>query len=114
MVPATSGLPEILIRAFPDDIRDHHPGADHRFLSRARQFPIRILAFTALWLLIVYIPVAHWIWGGGWLAGLGTLDFAGGIVVHTTAGVSALVAAILIGQAARLPPGLSSRRTDPA
>jgi len=58
-----------------------------------------VIAFCALWSLIVYAPVAHWVWGGGWLASkLGTLDFAGGIVVHTTAGVSALVAAMLVGK----------------
>jgi Amt family ammonium transporter len=58
-----------------------------------------VVGFCALWSLVVYAPVAHWIWGGGWLAArLGTLDFAGGIVVHTTAGVSALVAALLIGK----------------
>ncbi|WP_296680907.1 ammonium transporter [Novosphingobium sp.] len=57
------------------------------------------VAFTALWVLVVYSPVAHWIWGGGWLSSaIGTLDFAGGIVVHTTAGVSALVAALLVGK----------------
>lgn len=57
-----------------------------------------VVAFSALWGLLVYAPVAHWVWGGGWLsAAMGTRDFAGGIVVHTTAGVSALVAALLIG-----------------
>jgi Amt family ammonium transporter len=63
-----------------------------------------VIAFTALWSLIVYAPVAHWVWGGGWLASrLGTIDFAGGIVVHTTAGVSALVAALLIGKRTGFP-----------
>jgi Amt family ammonium transporter len=58
-----------------------------------------VVAFCAIWLLVVYAPVAHWVWGGGWLSSrLGTLDFAGGIVVHTTAGVSALVIAMLLGQ----------------
>lgn len=57
-----------------------------------------VIAFSALWLLVVYAPVTHWIWGGGWLSGLGVLDFAGGIVVHTTAGISALVAAIMLGK----------------
>ncbi len=58
-----------------------------------------VLAFCALWLLIVYAPVAHWLWGGGWLAtNFGTLDFAGGLVVHTTAGVSALLVALLLGK----------------
>jgi Amt family ammonium transporter len=57
-----------------------------------------VVGFCALWGLVVYVPVAHWIWGGGWMASrFGTLDFAGGIVVHTTAGVSALVAAWLLG-----------------
>lgn len=57
-----------------------------------------VLAFAGLWSVIVYAPVAHWIWGGGWLAQMGVRDFAGGIVVHTTAGVSALVAALIIGR----------------
>ena len=56
-----------------------------------------VVVFCALWSLVVYAPVAHWIWGGGWLASSGTLDFAGGLVVHTTAGVSALVVAVMMG-----------------
>ncbi|HHN65737.1 MAG TPA: ammonium transporter [Nitrospirae bacterium] len=55
------------------------------------------LLFILLWATFVYDPVAHWIWGGGWLSKLGVLDFAGGIVVHATAGVSALAAAIIVG-----------------
>ncbi|MHA6333444.1 ammonium transporter [Qipengyuania sp. CAU 1752] len=57
-----------------------------------------VIAFCALWGLAVYAPVAHWVWGGGWLSALGVVDFAGGIVVHTTAGVSALVVALLMGR----------------
>ncbi|MEY4377482.1 MAG: hypothetical protein RJB26_2032 [Pseudomonadota bacterium] len=56
-----------------------------------------VLGFTVLWLLLVYVPVAHWVWGGGWLAKLGVLDYAGGIVVHVNAGVAALVAALVVG-----------------
>jgi ammonium transporter, Amt family len=57
------------------------------------------LVFTLLWALLVYNPVAHWMWGiGGWLRNLGALDFAGGTVVHLTAGVSALAAAFVIGK----------------
>jgi Amt family ammonium transporter len=56
-----------------------------------------VLLFSALWLLVVYSPVAHWVWGGGWLAAMGALDFAGGIVVHVTAGVSAVVIAWMLG-----------------
>ncbi|HET7601252.1 MAG TPA: ammonium transporter [Gemmatimonadales bacterium] len=55
------------------------------------------LGFIVLWTLFVYAPVAHWVWGGGWLGKLGVLDFAGGTVVHINAGVSALVAAAVIG-----------------
>lgn len=57
-----------------------------------------MLAFSLLWTLFVYVPVAHWVWGGGWLAQWGVMDFAGGIVVHLTAGVAALIAAIMLGK----------------
>ena len=56
-----------------------------------------VLLFSGLWLLAVYAPVTHWVWGGGWLAQRHVMDFAGGLVVHATAGVSALVAALMIG-----------------
>jgi Amt family ammonium transporter len=56
-----------------------------------------MLLFSMLWLLLVYVPVAHWVWGGGWLAKLGLLDFAGGTVVHITAGVAALITALVVG-----------------
>ncbi len=55
------------------------------------------LAFAALWTLVVYAPVCHWVWGGGFLAGLGALDYAGGTVVHVNAGAAALVAALVLG-----------------
>ena len=56
------------------------------------------VVFTLLWATFVYDPVAHWVWGGGWLGQLGALDFAGGTVVHITSGVSALVAALVLGR----------------
>jgi Amt family ammonium transporter len=56
-----------------------------------------VLIFSAIWLLVVYVPITNWVWGGGWLAEMGLLDFAGGTVVHITAGVGALVAAMVIG-----------------
>jgi len=56
-----------------------------------------VMLFSALWLMVVYLPASHSIWGGGWMAKIGVRDFAGGIVVHTTAGVSALVLALMIG-----------------
>jgi ammonium transporter, Amt family len=62
-----------------------------------------VLGFTVLWLLLVYVPLAHWVWGGGWLAKLGVMDFAGGIVVHISAGVSALVCALVLGKRRGFP-----------
>ncbi|MGY2046714.1 ammonium transporter [Methylobacterium sp. JK268] len=82
--------PALIIGAFPERVA----------------FPF-VALFSALWLLLVYVPVAHWIWGGGWLVRLGTLDFAGGIVVHTTAGVSALLLAILVGPRRGFPATLA-------
>ena len=55
------------------------------------------MLFITLWSIVVYAPIAHWVWGGGWLAKIGALDFAGGTVVHVNAGVAALVAALVIG-----------------
>lgn len=62
-----------------------------------------MLIFSAIWMLVVYAPVTHWVWGGGWLANLGLLDFAGGTVVHITAGAGALVAALVIGNRKGFP-----------
>lgn len=56
-----------------------------------------MLWFSALWLVVVYMPICHWIWGGGWLADMGVKDFAGGIVIHINAGIAALVAALVLG-----------------
>jgi Amt family ammonium transporter len=72
--------PALIVGAYPERIRF---GA--------------VLLISGVWLLLVYAPVAHWVWGGGWLARLGVLDFAGGIVVHVTAGTSALVLAAVLG-----------------
>ena len=62
-----------------------------------------MLLFTAIWLTVVYVPVTHWVWGGGWLGEMGLYDFAGGTVVHITAGVSAIVAALVIGRRKGFP-----------
>ena len=56
------------------------------------------LLFLCLWAVVIYSPIAHWVWGGGWLAKMGALDFAGGTVVHVNAGVAALVAALVVGR----------------
>jgi Amt family ammonium transporter len=56
------------------------------------------LAFMGAWLLLVYCPIAHWVWGGGWLGAMGALDYAGGTVVHLNAGTAGLVAALMLGK----------------
>jgi len=61
------------------------------------RFPAYV-TFITLWSIIVYAPIAHWVWGGGWLSKLGALDFAGGTVVHVNAGIAALVAAMVVGR----------------
>jgi Amt family ammonium transporter len=65
-----------------------------------------VLLISGLWLMLVYVPVAHWVWGGGWLQARGVMDFAGGIVVHVTAGVSALVIAVMLGARHDFPHGI--------
>ncbi len=66
------------------------------------KFPA-VLVFSGAWLLLVYTPIAHWVWGGGWLSELGVMDFAGGLVVHASAGVSALVVAAVLGRRRGFP-----------
>jgi Amt family ammonium transporter len=77
------------------------------FVERVKFLPV--LIFTALWLLVVYAPVTHWIWGGGWLStyGGGVVDFAGGLVVHATAGISALVYVFMLGKRKGFPNDLA-------
>lgn len=62
-----------------------------------------VILFTLIWLLFIYSPVTHWVWGGGWLGEMGIMDFAGGLVVHATAGVSALVIAVMLGSRKGFP-----------
>ncbi len=64
-----------------------------------------MLSFSLIWFFVVYLPVCHWVWGGGWLGQMGILDFAGGIVVHITAGVAALVTAMVLGNRKGFPSG---------
>jgi Amt family ammonium transporter len=73
-----------------------------------------LLLFSALWVTVVYAPVCHWVWGdGGWLGGLGALDFAGGTVVHINAGVSALALVILLGRRKGFPGDLMEANNIP-
>ena len=62
-----------------------------------------MMMYSILWSLLVYVPICHWVWGGGWLGQMGLLDFAGGTVVHITAGVSAVVAAVVLGGRSGFP-----------
>ena len=66
-----------------------------------------MLIFISLWMLIVYVPVTHWVWGGGILSSWGTMDFAGGIVVHATAGTAALVTALTLGKRRGFPKSIT-------
>ena len=92
-----TGIPESVFIAYQMTFAIITPGLIvGAFVERVKF--AAVMVFSSLWLLIVYAPVAHWVWGGGWLAAMGAMDFAGGIVVHTTAGVSALVFAILLGK----------------
>ncbi len=62
-----------------------------------------VLLFSGFWILVVYVPVTHWVWGGGWLADVGVMDFAGGLVVHATAGTAALVVVAMLGSRQGFP-----------
>jgi Amt family ammonium transporter len=66
-----------------------------------------VILFCSLWLIFVYAPVTHWVWGGGWMQKMGAIDLAGGIVVHATAGISALILAKFVGPRRHFPNGLN-------
>ncbi len=104
---AVSGtIPESVFLAFQMTFAVITPGLIvGAFVERVKFLPV--LIFTALWLLIVYAPVTNWIWGGGWLAEKGVVDFAGGLVVHATAGISALVYVIMLGKRKGFPHELA-------
>ena len=93
----TGTIPEVLFAAFQMTFAIITPALIVGAFAERMKFSAMML-FSAIWLFAVYIPVCHWVWGGGWLSELGTLDFAGGIVVHITAGVAALVSALVLGR----------------
>jgi Amt family ammonium transporter len=95
-------LPEILFVMFQMTFAIITPGLYVGAVVERMKFS-SILLFSALWLALVYTPVTHWVWGGGWLQDMGIKDLAGGIVVHATAGVSALVLAIILGKRESFP-----------
>jgi Amt family ammonium transporter len=95
-VAANTGIPESLFFMFQMTFAIITPALIVGAFVERIKFSA-VLMFAGLWLIVVYAPVTHWVWGGGWLAERGVLDFAGGLVVHLTAGVSALVVAWQLG-----------------
>lgn len=92
----TGTVPEVLFALFQMTFAVITPALIVGAFAERMKFS-SVLIFSCFWLLAVYVPVCHWVWGGGWLAEKGVIDFAGGIVVHITAGVAALVVALVIG-----------------
>lgn len=99
-------IPEILFAMFQMTFAIITPALIVGAFAERMKFSA-MLIFSSAWVLLVYVPIAHWVWGGGWLSALGVLDFAGGIVVHITAGIAAIVTSIVIGNRhsfAKKPP----------
>mgnify|MGYP001551591496 CR=1 FL=1 len=101
-----AGVPEIVFALFQMTFAIITPALIVGAFAERVRFSL-VFWLSLAWPIVVYLPVAHWVWGGGWAAAHHVLDFAGGIVVHTTAGVSALVAVILIGPRDGFPHRLS-------
>ena len=93
----SGGVPEVLFAMFQMTFCIITPALVIGSYVERIKFSV-VLLFSALWLIFVYCPVAFWVWGGGFLAEMGVKDFAGGIVVHTTAGLAALVVAVVLGK----------------
>ena len=91
-----NGIPEALFVMFQMTFAVITPALIVGGFAERMKFSAMLL-FSAAWMLLVYAPVCHWVWGGGWLGSMGLQDFAGGTVVHITAGVAALVAAVMMG-----------------
>jgi ammonium transporter, Amt family len=92
----TGDIPEALFMLFQMTFAIITPALIIGGFAERMKFSSMVI-FSALWLLVVYVPITHWVWGGGWLGEMGLYDFAGGTVVHITAGVAALVAALVLG-----------------
>ena len=105
-------IPESLFATFQGTFAIIAPVLVVGALIERIRFPA-VLLFAALFSLVVYAPVAHWVWGGGWLGRLGVLDYAGGLVVHTTAGTAALIVAIAMGPRPGFPDALAPPHSLP-
>ncbi|MBV1905041.1 MAG: ammonium transporter [Pseudomonadales bacterium] len=92
----SGSIPEVLFAMFQMTFAIITPALIVGAFAERMKFSAMLL-FSGIWLIAVYAPIAHWVWGGGWLADMGIYDFAGGLVVHITAGVAALVAALVLG-----------------
>ena len=95
--PYSDRIPHLLFCAFQLMFATITPALITGAFAERMKFSAFLL-FTVLWSTLVYLPVCHWVWGGGWLGKLGALDFAGGTVIHINSGVAALVAAVIIGR----------------
>jgi Amt family ammonium transporter len=95
--PGVANIPEFVFSTFQMTFAIITPALIAGAFAERMKFSA-LLLFTGLWLIIVYAPVAHWVWGGGFLASAGVLDFAGGTVVHINAGVAGLVCALVLGK----------------
>ncbi len=95
--PGVANIPEYLFAVFQMTFAIITPALIAGAFAERMKFSA-LLLFTGLWLLIVYAPIAHWVWGGGFLGSAGVLDFAGGTVVHINAGVAGLVCALVLGK----------------
>ncbi|HUM03635.1 MAG TPA: ammonium transporter [Thermoanaerobaculia bacterium] len=96
VAPSAATIPHVLFMAFQGTFAIITAALISGAIVERKRFPAYLL-FIVLWSIAVYAPVAHWVWGGGFLGKLGALDFAGGTVVHINAGVAALVAAMMLG-----------------
>jgi len=95
--PGVANIPEYLFAVFQMTFAIITPALIAGAFAERMKFSA-LLLFTGLWLLVVYAPIAHWVWGGGFLGSAGVLDFAGGTVVHINAGVAGLVCALVLGK----------------
>jgi Amt family ammonium transporter len=95
--PGVANIPEFVFSTFQMTFAIITPALIAGAFAERMKFSA-LLLFTGLWLLVVYAPIAHWVWGGGFLGSAGVLDFAGGTVVHINAGVAGLVCALVLGK----------------
>lgn len=100
----TGGIPELLFAMFQCMFAVITPALILGAFAERVRFS-GFLVFTVLWSIFVYLPMAHWVWGGGFLMEMGAIDFAGGTVVHINAGISALIMALLVGRRKDYKPG---------